>query len=55
MTLSPVCDATGRVHGVHGLRVADASIMPTVPSGNTHIPIIMVAEKIGGRIPIAFP
>jgi 5-(hydroxymethyl)furfural/furfural oxidase len=45
------CDAAGRVRGVQGLRVADASIMPTVPSGNTHIPVIMVAEKLAAAIP----
>jgi 5-(hydroxymethyl)furfural/furfural oxidase len=41
-----VVDSNGRVHGVVGLRIADASIMPRVPSGNTHIPTVMVAEKI---------
>jgi 5-(hydroxymethyl)furfural/furfural oxidase len=41
-----VVDANGRVYGVEGLRVADASVMPTVPRGNTNIPTIMVAEKI---------
>jgi 5-(hydroxymethyl)furfural/furfural oxidase len=41
-----VTDAAGRVHGVAGLRVIDASIMPTIPRGNTNIPTIMVAEKI---------
>jgi 5-(hydroxymethyl)furfural/furfural oxidase len=46
------CDATGRVRGLQGLRVADASIMPTVPSGNTHIPVIMVAEKLAAAIPM---
>jgi choline dehydrogenase len=41
-----VVDAHGRVHGVGHLRVADASIMPTIPNANTHLPTIMVAERI---------
>ncbi len=41
-----VVDANARVHGVAGLRVVDASIMPVIPRGNTNIPTIMVAEKI---------
>ncbi|MFZ3353375.1 MAG: GMC oxidoreductase [Xanthobacteraceae bacterium] len=41
-----VTDPAGRVHGVTGLRVIDASIMPTPPRGNTNIPTIMVAEKL---------
>jgi 5-(hydroxymethyl)furfural/furfural oxidase len=45
-----VVDPAGRVRGVAGLRVVDASIMPTVPRGNTNIPTIMVAEKISAAI-----
>jgi choline dehydrogenase len=40
-----VVDAQLRVHGVDGLRVADASVFPTVPHGNTHAPTVMVGEK----------
>jgi choline dehydrogenase len=40
-----VVDPALRVHGVAGLRVADASIFPTVPSGNTGAPAMMVGEK----------
>ncbi|WP_423455022.1 GMC family oxidoreductase [Ottowia sp. VDI28] len=45
-----VVDAQARVLGCQGLRVIDASIMPLVPSGGTHIPTIMVAEKIANAI-----
>jgi 5-(hydroxymethyl)furfural/furfural oxidase len=41
-----VTDPAGRVRGIAGLRVIDASIMPTIPRGNTNIPTLMVAEKI---------
>ncbi len=42
--------ATGRVHGVGGLSVVDASIMPTAPRANLNLPVIMIAERMADLI-----
>jgi choline dehydrogenase-like flavoprotein len=50
-----VVDSQLRVHGVQGLRVVDASVMPVIPGGNTNAPTVMVAERaaelIRGQVP----
>lgn len=52
-----VVDNQGRVFGVSNLRVADASIFPSITNGNLNAPVIMVAERISdlvlGRKPLA--
>jgi len=52
-----VVDAQGKVHGIDGLRIVDASIMPVIVTGNLNAPTIMMAEKLAdvirGRAPLA--
>jgi len=55
---SGVVDSALRVHGIDGLRIADASIMPTIIRGNTSAPAIMIGEKaadlmLGRKLPRA--
>jgi choline dehydrogenase len=45
-----VVDPRLRVHGIGGLRVADGSVMPAVPSGNCHAAIVMIAERCADMI-----
>jgi choline dehydrogenase len=46
-----VVDARGAVHGIDGLRVADASVMPAIPAANTNLTTIVIAERIAQGLP----
>jgi choline dehydrogenase-like flavoprotein len=53
-----VVDAALRVHGIQGLRIADASVMPTIPSADTQAPTVMIGEfasrlLVPGRVAVA--
>jgi choline dehydrogenase len=45
-----VVDSQLRVRGIAGLRIADASVMPAIPGGNTNAPAIMIGEKAADMI-----
>jgi choline dehydrogenase len=45
-----VVDPELRVHGVRGLRVVDCGVMPTLVSGNTNVPVVMIAERVSQMI-----
>lgn len=46
-----VCDEDGRVHGVEGLRIADASIFPELPRATPALPVVVAGERIAASIP----
>jgi choline dehydrogenase-like flavoprotein len=48
-----VVDTAGRVHGVAGLRIADASVIPEIPRSGTHLATLMLAERIGRHIELS--
>jgi choline dehydrogenase len=52
--MGSVLDADCRVMGMQGLRVADASAMPTIPSGNTYLGCVMIAERVARKIKAEF-
>jgi choline dehydrogenase-like flavoprotein len=45
-----VVESGRTVHGIDGLSVTDASVMPEIPSANTHIPTVMIAERIAALL-----
>ena len=48
--MGSVLDADCRVLGIDGLRVADASVMPTIPAGHTYRGRVMVAERVSRKL-----
>jgi choline dehydrogenase-like flavoprotein len=48
--VSVVGETCGRVHGLDGVRVVDASIFPTIPTANTNVPTLMTAEHLAPTI-----
>ncbi|MEM9514983.1 MAG: GMC family oxidoreductase N-terminal domain-containing protein [Actinomycetota bacterium] len=48
--MGTVLDADCRVHCVDGLRVTDGSVMPTIPSGNTYLGCVMIAERVAAKM-----
>jgi choline dehydrogenase len=48
--MGTVVDAAGRVYGVEGLAVADASVMPSIPSANTNLPTVMLAHRLASTV-----
>ena len=50
MDAMAVVDPQARVHGIERLRVADASIMPSIPNGNINAPAMMIGEKVAHMI-----
>lgn len=45
--MGTITDARGRIDGIGGLRIADASLFPSIPASNTHLPTLMVGERFG--------
>ena len=45
-----VTDPSGKVHGIDGLRICDASLMPMVPCANTNLTTLMIGEKIAATV-----